>query len=116
MNRCLQGLTQNQNESLNGVLWSICPKNIFCRWKTVESAAREAINQFNVSALASAELLSSLSINPGSNMMHEIGKENTRRINAAAKKVTGKARVNRQRLRSKKKNKIEQFKLYSRGI
>ena len=26
LNRCLLGLTQNQNEALTGVLWSKCPK------------------------------------------------------------------------------------------
>lgn len=29
LDRCLQGLTQNQNESLNGLVWSICPKTRF---------------------------------------------------------------------------------------
>ena len=27
---CLQGLTQNQNESVNNMLWSICPKTVLC--------------------------------------------------------------------------------------
>ena len=26
LNRCLMGLAQNQNESINNILWSICPK------------------------------------------------------------------------------------------
>ena len=26
LNRCLRGMTQNQNESINGVLWGRCPK------------------------------------------------------------------------------------------
>ena len=30
LNRCLQGLTQNQNEAINGLLWSKCPKTKFC--------------------------------------------------------------------------------------
>jgi len=29
LDRCLQGLTQNQDESLNGLVWSICPKTRF---------------------------------------------------------------------------------------
>ena len=31
LERCLAGHTQNQNESLNGVLWSNCSKNKFCK-------------------------------------------------------------------------------------
>ena len=30
LSRCLKGLTQNQNEAINGILWSICPKTKFC--------------------------------------------------------------------------------------
>ena len=30
LRRCLKGLTQNQNEAINGMLWSVCPKTKFC--------------------------------------------------------------------------------------
>jgi hypothetical protein len=30
LNRCLKGMTQNQNEAANGMLWSRCPKTKFC--------------------------------------------------------------------------------------
>ena len=30
LERCLLGLIQNQNESINGMLWAQCPKNVFC--------------------------------------------------------------------------------------
>ena len=30
LSRCLKGLTQNQNESINGMLWRKCPKTQFC--------------------------------------------------------------------------------------
>ena len=30
LSRCLKGLSQNQNEAINGILWSICPKTKFC--------------------------------------------------------------------------------------
>ena len=29
LKRCLLGLTQNQNESLNGTLWTLIPKTLF---------------------------------------------------------------------------------------
>ena len=40
-------------------------------------------------------------------MLHQLEKEDTRRIKAAARKVVGKARVQRQKLRSMKKAKID---------
>ena len=33
LQRCLKGLTQNQNESLNNMLWSICSKRTFCGYR-----------------------------------------------------------------------------------
>jgi len=37
---CLKGLTQNQNEALNGVLWSKCPKTKFAgRGKVVDTGS-----------------------------------------------------------------------------
>ena len=38
LNRCLRGLTQNQNEALNGVLWSKCPKYKFAGKRKVNLA------------------------------------------------------------------------------
>ena len=43
LKRCMMGLTQNQNESINIVLWSICLKTKFCGIKKVLLAAAEAI-------------------------------------------------------------------------
>ena len=37
LKRCLRGYTQNQNESLNNLLWSKCPKRIFYGKKKVRS-------------------------------------------------------------------------------
>ena len=29
LKRCLKGVTQNQNEALNSILWKKCPKSVF---------------------------------------------------------------------------------------
>lgn len=36
LRRCLQGKTQNVNESFNNVVWSRLPKNVFVGLKTLE--------------------------------------------------------------------------------
>ena len=107
LNRCLNGLTQNQNEAINGALWSICPKTRFCERKTIESVICEAINKFNTGSKSTAELITSFNISPGNNMLHQLEKEITRRIKADARKIVGKARVQRQKLRSSKKKNID---------
>ena len=30
LNACQRGLTQNQNESINNMIWSECPKRVLC--------------------------------------------------------------------------------------
>ena len=45
--RCSRGATQNQNESLNGLVWQYCPKTSFCGVDTVEAAVGLALIKFN---------------------------------------------------------------------
>ena len=47
LSRCLKGLTQNQNESINGILWSRCPKTKFCGLKKLNLFVAEAVAYFN---------------------------------------------------------------------
>ena len=54
LQRCLMGLTQNQSESINNVLWSICLKTKFCGIKKVLLAAAEAICRFNTGTASRA--------------------------------------------------------------
>ncbi len=47
LSRCLEGLTQNQNESFNGLLWSICPKEVFVGSATLRLSLGMAVLMFN---------------------------------------------------------------------
>lgn len=47
LERCLGGLTQNNNESFNSCVWSITPKHIFSGGKIVEIATHIAACVFN---------------------------------------------------------------------
>ena len=47
LNKCLEGYTQNANESLNQKIWKFCPKNQFHRAETVRTAVRLAVITFN---------------------------------------------------------------------
>ena len=44
---CCKGLTQNQNESLNNVVWSKCSKRVFIGFSRFKLAVCEAIITFN---------------------------------------------------------------------
>jgi len=47
LKKCLHGKTQNVNESLNGIIWSCCPKRVYVNRKTLEIGVHSAILEFN---------------------------------------------------------------------
>ena len=57
LNRCLKGITQNQNEAANGILWSKCSKTKFCGARRVGIAACATIAAFNTGAASQAVTL-----------------------------------------------------------
>ena len=57
VNSCLKGMTQNQNEAANGMLWSKCPKTKFCGARRVRIAACETIAVFNTGAASKAVIM-----------------------------------------------------------
>ena len=62
--RCLKGITQNQNEAANGILWSKCPKTKFCGARRVGIAACTTIAAFNTSAASQAVTLQLCGVTP----------------------------------------------------
>ena len=54
LEKCIDGATQNQNESFNNILWSRCPKTGFCSLVTVEAALGLAILTFLIMGLLSS--------------------------------------------------------------
>ena len=47
LERCVLGATQNQNESFNSIIWSRCPKTLFCSLVSVDIAVNLAMITFN---------------------------------------------------------------------
>ena len=43
LQKCLHGKTQNNNESLNGLLWKRCPKDVFVGRVTLELGVASAV-------------------------------------------------------------------------
>ena len=69
LQRCLDGLTQNQNEAINGVLWSKCPKTKFCGKVKLLLGVSETVTQFNSGASSRASLISTVYAKPTGNML-----------------------------------------------
>ena len=115
LSRCLQGLTQNQNESVNGQLWSRFPKTKFCGVRRVRIAVCETIAVFNTGAASKAVMMDSCGVTPGSNMMISLRQQNKSRIRSSAQKISSRYRKQRQSLRSKRKSKGDE-KAYEAGF
>ena len=52
LERCLIGATQNQNESLNNMIWSLAPKTEFLSLASVQISVGEAVLTFNSGKMA----------------------------------------------------------------
>ena len=51
LQRCLTGLTQNQNELINAVLWKKCPESVFCGKSKLLTGSAQAVLQWNQGVL-----------------------------------------------------------------
>lgn len=47
LRKCLHGLTQNQNESFNNLIWMHAPKSNYCGLAKMEFAVYDALANFN---------------------------------------------------------------------
>ena len=65
LSRCLEGKTQNANESLHSLLWSRCPKHIFANRRHLETALSIGIVEFNQGSAATQKFLQCLCFNIG---------------------------------------------------
>ena len=115
LGRCLRGLTQNQNEAANQVLWTKCPKTKFCGRVKLQLALCETVTHFNSGAGARAVLLKAYGVAPGTNMLSALRKSDDKRIKFAARKISAKAWLNRRKLRGKTKSKTKVKTTYMLG-
>ena len=115
LDRCLMGLTQNQNESINSILWSKCPKRKFCGRHKLVLGAAETVCHFNTGCASVAELLQECNVAVGSNSRHILESIDHKRIRQAAKKISMKARLLRRKKRAEKKGKPVKRKSYQAG-
>ena len=86
LDRCLEGANQNQNESLNSVVWGLCPKDSFAGLNSVETACAIAVARFNDGAHTTANIMRRCDLNPGQYVSEAANKEDSKRIYHARKK------------------------------
>ena len=107
LERCLKGLTQNQNECFNSTLWSLCSKTVFCGKRKVSAAVAQAVGVFNTGNSSKASSMVLCGIEPGMTAVIGFKKSDHSRIVSASRKISHKYRNRRRELRQLKKSKKE---------
>ena len=107
LEKCLHGQTQNVNESLNGIIWQNCPKNLLVSRQLLEIGASSAVLQYNDGAGAIINVMKRLSVEPGTFFYQgSIGK-NDKRIKASTVKSSETGKKRRKQLRATAKGYID---------
>ena len=93
--KCLEGSTQNNNESLNGVIWTRCPKNVLVGLPVLEMSVSSAILTFNSGKRGIFDVFTNCGLEIGSFTNKFCYKEDAHKVfkaNIKSMKVTKKRR------------------------
>ena len=114
--RCLRGYMQNQDESLNNLLWLKCPKCIFCDKRKLEAAAAQAVITWNMRSPGQGDVLKNIGVKElGVHTITGYRKENSDWIYHAKLKVSSTYRRRQQYSRHDRKRKQTVTKAYKSG-
>lgn len=113
LKKCLHGLTQNANESFNGVLWQIIPKEVFVELQTLRLGALIAVIQFNDGIKGVATILNELGISTGHFTQIGCTVLDSTRIADSKRHSLPLAKNNRRKLRAIRKKKA--YKKWRKG-
>ena len=104
--KCLHGQTQNNNESINNVIWKYCPKEVFVSRPVVSDAAHFAVAVFNDGNDAFVKLFEQLGLSGGFTVRSTHSSDTTR-LYHTKRKSSDRYKITRKRLRAEKKGFID---------
>lgn len=84
LERRLDGKTQNQSESLNGMIWNRLPKEVFIGSDVLKLGIYYAVAHFNIGSQAA---LNVLEIDPGTFCLAELHHQDQERVHKAESKA-----------------------------
>ena len=99
LKRCLDGKTQNQNESLNGMIWDCVPKGVFIGSETLQLGVYDAVAHFNIGCQAAVNVLTNLGMEPGKFCLEQSEEADRLRVQNANQKAEDKIKRKRKILR-----------------
>lgn len=104
LRKCLAGLTQNPNESLNNLIWSRIPKRTFVKLNTLKFGVQDAVLSFNDGYCSKCKVIHSLGLKIGHNLLSTMKRLDYERImksEKAAEEIEKKIRQSRTLLKRK---------------
>ena len=85
LEKCTRQATQNANESFNGMVWHLCPKEGFASKETVETAVALSVVRFNDGAVRLGEVVREMGCTVGEFMVAGLQEEERKRVYHAEK-------------------------------
>ncbi|XP_014485935.1 PREDICTED: uncharacterized protein LOC106750248 [Dinoponera quadriceps] len=87
LTRCVGGYTQTSNESLNSMIWSLAPKQIFSGVKTIDIASYCAASIFSEGYFSILKMMDVMNIKIGPNAFNLCNTVDERRISQANERL-----------------------------
>ena len=103
LSKCLHGKTQNNNESINGVIWKRCPKDVFVGRGTLELGVSSAVISFNDGVTGILDIFKLINITPGVFTKEYCKQKDKERIFVMEQKSSDTVKHRRKQLRAQRK-------------
>ena len=103
LEKCLHEKTQNDNESLNGVIWEKFPKDVYVGRTTLEMGMDSAVINFNNGASSILNVMKEYGLQDGHYASTFCGKIDEGRIKECFRKQSEKGKASRKRHRAIRK-------------
>ena len=101
--KCLHGKTQNANESLNGVIWKKCPKDVYVSKSTLVMSVDSAVINFNEGVSRILDVLDDYGLPKGDFTSVFCRNKDICRIKECDRKASVKGKASRKRSRAVRK-------------
>ena len=103
LSKCLHSKPQNTNESINGVIWKRCPKDVFVGWKVLEMGVASAVISFNDGSKRLIDVMKELKVEPGDYSETYHNYKDCCRVKSMENKITVETKSRPKRLRAIRK-------------
>ena len=110
LSKCLHSKTQNANKSINNIIWTKCPKNIYVQRNVLEMGVASAVINFNDGNCGILNVFINAGMETGYFTKSFYIKKDETRIQRMNKKTNEQTKKQRKRLRAIRKNYVDKNK------